>query len=146
MAMQVLLRKRGPMWTFVDPVNNQAEVSICDFHKNSRSRTYPGLQNTNGFFFSFESALRRHKNYSFASYVTFLKMLFWRKIEKCNSKMQTGNVLGIRHKEAECAAPGFTMLLRNAHSFAVGLCKCSEHNTWGLYCLTELLCIKHQCF
>lgn len=44
------------------------------------------------------------------------------------------------------AAPGFPMLLRNAHSFAVGLCKCSEHNTLGLYCLTELLCIKHQCF
>lgn len=24
------------------------------------------------------------------------------------------------------------MLLRNAHSFAVGLCKCSEHDTRGL--------------
>lgn len=44
------------------------------------------------------------------------------------------------------AAPGFPMLLRNAHSFAVRLCKCSEHNTQGLYCLTELLYIKHQCF
>lgn len=27
---------------------------------------------------------------------------------------------------------GFPMLLRNAHSFAVRLCKVSEHNTGGL--------------
>lgn len=43
------------------------------------------------------------------------------------------------------AAHGFPMLLRNAHSFAVRLCKCSEHNTGGLLCLTGPLCIKHQC-
>lgn len=29
------------------------------------------------------------------------------------------------------AAPGFPMLLRNAHSFAVRLCKCGERHTGG---------------
>lgn len=49
--------ERGPMLSLVGPVTHHVEVRICDFHKNSRSETKPGLQNTNGFFWvSFETS------------------------------------------------------------------------------------------
>lgn len=137
--------ERGPMWCFVDPVTNQVEACICDFREQ-------GLQN-NGFFFFLLSQLWDIARTAVLHHILpFCKCYFAEKLTNViqGSKQELFWLSDTGKQRVDTdfihAAPGFPMLLRNAHSFAVGLCKCSEHNTRGLYGLTELLRIKPQCF
>lgn len=95
-----------------------------------------------------EPALRHHRKCSLTSEVTLFINVSMKKTCQMHFRESVIWAWGAAKQSVDTnfihAAPGFPMLLRNAHSFAVGLCKCSEENTRGLHCLTELLRIKHQ--
>lgn len=130
----------------------QRRIFICRCfweEENLHWEMWSGLQNTDFvFFFPSEPALRHRRKCSLISEVTLLINVSMKKNWQMHFRESVIWVWGAAEQSVDTnfihATPGFPMLLRNAHSFAVGLCKCSEQNTRGLHCLTELLRIKHR--
>lgn len=116
------------MWSFVDPVTNQVEVHICDFHQKHPLGDVIRTPKHQFCLFYLQNPVFEPQFYLFWK-------CYYREKRKCISGSQC---FGYQTQRSSVdtdlihTASGFPMLLRNAHSFAVGLCKCSEHNTRGL--------------